>query len=176
MPIHQINAAYHRDEDRIQLRLRMTDGDELRFWLTRASLKSALPQLQAWMAGQGGELAPGAAGPAVADVAPPRQAFQALQREVAAAKADFSRPLEPGLRYPLGEAPVLVLGLSFRDEGPLTHLCLQLQDKRSVTLHLSEQGLPGLLRLLRTTLAQSDWGYLLPASAQAAPPERGSLH
>ena len=37
MSIRQINATYTPDEDRILLRVTLTEGDELRFWLTRAS-------------------------------------------------------------------------------------------------------------------------------------------
>ena len=143
MPICQLNVSYFDSEDRILLRVAMTEGDELRFWLTRAGLRTFVPQVTAWLSAADGS--PGAA-------------VRAFKLEAAAAQADFSNALLPGETFPLGEAPILVESLRLESEDTSTRLQLHLQDKRVVTLHLDEEALAGLQKLLNDTARAADWG------------------
>ncbi len=147
MAIHQVNATYMRAEDRIQLRVTMTEGDEFRFWLTRAVMRDFSPQAAAW-------ISPPSPSPASVQ--------QAFKREAAAAQADFATPMKTGETFPLGEPPVLVMSMRIESQGTAAaNLLLHLPDKRLVTLHLDENALAGIQRLLQQATAAADWG--LPA-------------
>ncbi len=46
MQIHQLQASYQADQDRILLRLNTHSGEEMRVWLTRRMLKGMLGHVQ----------------------------------------------------------------------------------------------------------------------------------
>lgn len=153
MAIRQVNAGYVAAEDRILLRVTLTEGDELRFWLTRASLRAFVGQAAAWLAATDGS---------------PAAAMQAFKREAAAAQADFATPLQQGETFPLGKLPILVEDLRLESEGATARLLLRLLDKRAVTLHLDEKALAGIQHLLRQAVAAADWGLVVAAPATLA--------
>ena len=159
MTIRQVNATYVAPEDRILLRVTMTEGDEFRFWLTRASLRDFGPQAAAWISAADGT---------------PAAAVQAFKREAAAAQADFSTPLKQGEKFPLGEAPILVEALRLESEGAKARLQLHLLDKRVVTLHLDETALAGIQRLLQQAIGGADWA--LPALPNVLASASGKVH
>lgn len=172
MNIRQINAAYLPEEDRILLRVTLVGGDELRFWLTRASVRDYLPKAQAWMAAS--EAPPAPSGRVERSLPAASQAMEAFRREKAAAQSDFSQPLVPGERLPLGEVPVLVTRVELQAEAE--KLLLHMVDKRIATMNLGATLLPGTLRLLREVIGGVDWGF-----QQVAPPvpeqiPTGTLH
>ncbi|MBI4986528.1 MAG: hypothetical protein HZC24_14600 [Rhodocyclales bacterium] len=146
MGIRQVNASYVGSEDRILLRVTMDEGDELRFWLTRAVLRSFALQAAAWL---------------TAADATQAAAVRAFKREAAAAQADFATPLKAGESFPLGAAPILATSLRLESAEGESRLVLSLIDKRAVTLHLDEEALAGIQRLIHQTAAAAEWG--LPA-------------
>lgn len=173
MSIQQIHAGYNPLEDRLLLRVILAEGDELRFWLTRASVRDFLPVMGAWMSGDDpGSAALGATAGSFSEQA--ARTMKAFQREKAAGEADFSQPLKPGERFPFGETPLLVAKLTLKPGQGSQDLLLQLADNRLITLHLGPDALPGVARLLQSGIAQADWGYAGPAApqavAQSAPP------
>lgn len=160
MAIRQVNASYVPVEDRILLRVTMSEGDEYRFWLTRACLREFAPQATAWIA--------------AADHAPAAAAVTAFKREAAAAQADFSTPMQQGENFPLGKTPLLVETLRLESAGAKAGLLLSLIDKRVVTLHLDENALAGVQRLLQQAISGADWA--LPTIPSVLASVSGKVH
>ncbi len=105
--LHQLHVEYAPAEDRILLKFNTVDRQELRFWLTRKFVKSFWDQLQALLAGLG--RASAQSDPAA------KKAMVGFEQEQAAPEERFARPFaEDPAAFPLGEAPLLVTGFSYK--------------------------------------------------------------
>lgn len=144
MSIRQFNAGYVPGEDRILLRVAMRNGDEYRFWLTRAAVRGFLGQVEQWLAPRDAS--------ATAAVA-------SFQREAAVAAADFETPLTPGSQLPLGEVPLLVSAMRLvTDRG--VHVVLTLANGQQADFGLNDEVLVGIRYMLVQAAAAADWGLL----------------
>ena len=145
MSIRQFNAGYVAAEDRVLLRVTLGNGDEYRFWLTRAVLRGFLGESGRWL------------GPRDET---PAAAVEAFRREAALASADFATPLTPGEHLPLGEQPVLVSAMRLATEDGV-HVVLTLIDGRNADFNLNADILAAVCVMLKQAVAAADWA--LPA-------------
>jgi hypothetical protein len=142
MSLRQFSANYDAVEDRILLRVTLTDGGEVRFWLTRASLRGFFGQVNVWLQ------------PADSS---PTAAVKSFQREVSAAQADLKTPLKPGQDFPFGEAPLLVKSISIKTTEAGVKMRFVLVG-RQADFGITEEILAGVQALLRQVVAATDWG------------------
>lgn len=162
MNIQQVNISYIADEDRLLLRLKAGEQDEFRFWLTRACLRNFLPQSNAWLA--------------AADSQPGAEAMQnALKRESAAAAADFSSQFAPGQNFPLGETPLLVIGMQLNANNRDACMRLLLSEQRLITLNLDETAMASVQRLLREIIVSAGWELNAELALENTPPAFASM-
>ncbi len=147
MTIRQFNVTYSADEDRMLLRAILTNNEEYRFWLTRASLKPFFQFIEQW-------LQPANSLPA--------EAVKAFHREASVAGADFQTPLKPGEIFPIGETPVLVRKIDVQTEpgSPAVRLILKIPENRLATFNIDEQVLASLNALLQKAVRGTDWGLV----------------
>ncbi|CAN1501551.1 hypothetical protein [Limnohabitans sp. B9-3] len=169
MSIQQFNGEWISQEDRVLFRFNTSTGEEFSFWLTRMMVRGLI---------QGSQQVTVKAlekthEPQVA------QAVQSFQQQSAAAQANFNDAYKPATQKPLGEAPLLVIGLVInpQDDGQ-TAIELQLITKNSVNLKLPPHVLQIMMTLLNKLQERAGWGVGFddaPALA-LAPPEARQVH
>lgn len=154
MNIHQLSVTYDAIEDRLLLRVLLDNGEELRFWLTRAQVARLDGVITTW-------LNPGAAAPAAA--------VRVFRQELAVATADFSTPPIAGKRFPLGELPVLVIACRFETAPPPLRLHLDLATQQTATLTMDDALMASLRHLLAAAIGHTGWNLTLGAIGAASP-------
>lgn len=175
MHIHQLSVNYHREQDRLLIRVNTGDGDEFRVWLTRFLALRLRPTLDRILvehiARQQADRLVGAGDGQT------RKLLADIKTQEVLQKSDFRTPYRnQATRLPLGETPLLVTQLDIvpTDSGLLQ---LRFQEK------LSEGGTPrdctftmemplaiGLQHLLDKGLAEAQWDVpgLPDAAARSA--------
>ncbi len=113
--IEQMNVSYSRDEDRLLLRIRSTDNEEFRLWLTRRYTQLAFRALEKLLQ----DVAPG-----TSVAAPQRAAEVAFDHQHTTSQADFATPYEETAdSYPLGEDGILGYRITVEQKnGAYLHL------------------------------------------------------
>jgi hypothetical protein len=161
--LHQIQVAYHPEQDRLLLRASTRDGREFRFWLTRRLVKGLRPALHKTLVREVQVQSPG-------DPQAQREVLR-FRREEAVRRADFATPYQEGPErsHPLGEEPVLVsrIALSPPREGRHT-LTLLPRTGQGCNLALNEDLLHSLAQLLEQAVGRAGWDL---EAAREAPPE-----
>ncbi|MBN1103948.1 MAG: hypothetical protein JXL84_11090 [Deltaproteobacteria bacterium] len=149
--IHQMQLAFVPLEDRLLFRVRTTDQNELRFWLTRRYVK-LLWQVLRQMLGET------QAGPAADPRA--KEAMLSFQHEEALTKMDFATPYKEGseVRRPLGDKPVLVSRIQVKaGPGNTRVLCMHPEQGQGVEIVLDSVWLHSLCKILVGAVKKSDW-------------------
>lgn len=162
MRIHQLSINYHREQDRLLIRVNTVEGDEFRLWLTRFLTLRLRPTLDSILvehiARQEADRLVGAGDGQTRKLLADIKSQEVLQ------KSDFSTPYQnQASRLPLGETPLLVTQL---DIVPADSGLLQLRFHEK----LPEGGTPrdcsftiemalaiGLKHLLDKGLAEAQW-------------------
>lgn len=182
--IHQLQAAYQIEQDRILVRINTHAGEELRLWLTRRMVKNLFPHMIKACT----ELVSTLPQQASHDGADSR-ALTEFSKQESLRQADFQTPFDnQALTLPMGDEPLLATTVHIATSAGGT-LRLGFEEKlpagaktRSFEVTLSPTLLHGLLHLLETALKQADWGLtlgevekhknaqLLDAFATAEPP------
>ncbi len=163
MTIHQLQASYVLEQDRILVRLNTRAGEELQLWLTRRMVRNLFPhmlQMTTDLLSDQGQSAShdGADG----------NALTRFKRQESLQKADFSTPFHSqATSLPIGDAPLLAsrvnitvcdggaLRIGFEEDGTGS------ATKRSFEVTLGQDLLHGFMHLLETALRQADWGITL---------------
>ncbi len=163
MMIHQLQAAYLADHDRILVRLNTQAGEEIRLWLTRRMLKSLFPHI---VKASAAVIAPQAQ-PASHDGAD-SQALTEFRKQESLQQTDFSTPFrQQATALPIGDEPLLATTVHIT---PVENDSLRVgfEEKvvgdappRSFEVTLGSTLLHGFLHLLETALKQADWGIAL---------------
>ena len=149
--INQIQATYDSKEDRILLKFK-TQGDAiLHAWMTRRFTKLLLPILQGQNPVSGESLLQEKA-----------QLVSQMQQEKAASEADFSSqfnaPSEPN--YPIGELPILLTQISFKDlKGEQPKFILEPDDGAGLVLPYSGELLGPLLKIVHAAVEKAEWNF-----------------
>lgn len=165
MDIHQLQASYQADEDRILLRLNTHSGEEMRVWLTRRMLKGMLGHVQR-----------------LADH------LRAMRNAAATADAeedtsgtldnDFESPFESSEQtvLPLGERPLLTTALHVSPDAD-NSLKVRFDEVsdghsepgRSMEITLGPELLVGFVQVIDAVLKVADWGITLDSPLPSAP-------
>jgi hypothetical protein len=167
MSIQQFNGEWVAQEDRVLFRFNTSTGEEFSFWLTRMMLRG-LSQGAQHVAVKALEKTHA---PQVA------QAVQSFQQQAVAQQANFNDAYKPAPQKPLGEAPLLVIGLVInpQDDGQ-TAIELQLITKNSVNLKLPPHVLQIMMTLLNKLQEKAGWGVGFDDTSSPALPLPPAAH
>jgi hypothetical protein len=170
MQIHQLQASYQADQDRILLRLNTHSGEEMRVWLTRRMLKGMIGHVQK-LADHIQTLRGHAGGTAPEDEGSDDASTASLEN-------DFETPFEcsPDTALPLGEMPLLTTALHVSPdvENSLKVRFDEIMDGstepgRSMEVTLGPELLVGFVQVLDAVLKVADWGITLDSPLPPAP-------
>ncbi len=163
MTIHQLQATYVIEQDRILVRLNTHAGEELRLWLTRRMVRNLFPGILEVSA----DLVTSQTQFASHDGAD-RKALTQFRKQESLQQADFATPFKSGAEVlPIGNVPLLAttvhmtpgkdgaLRIQFEENIP------GLEEKRGFEVILGQDLLHGFMHLLETALQQADWGIRL---------------
>jgi hypothetical protein len=172
--LHQINATYLPEEDRILLRLTTTGGAEFRCWLTRRYLLRLWPMMIQTIE----RLSSAGLPPACSDDPALRARMARQAHAPLTSKLDMKTEFSGGQQFPAGTAPLLMTRITQQTRGPGQQL-LRLEPARGEGLDivLDELLAHTLLRLLSEAVARADWGIdtgmpVAPAGEPAPRPEQ----
>jgi hypothetical protein len=158
MHIHQLQASYQQEQDRILLRLNTRTGEEFRLWLTRRMTLVVLPHLTQMSQRMGSTSADAVShdGAQAGDLAH-------FKQQESLAQADFQTPYSDTTQLPAGDAPLLVTQVRFTQVGNGT-LRLAFDEKladveptRSFEVTLGLSIVHALLHLMEQVLKAADW-------------------
>lgn len=157
--ISQLNVTYHPEQDRLLLRIGLSDNSEILLWLTRRVLKIWWPMLQ-----QSGL----AASPEVPDsVADPmqREIMQEFAREAAIHKLDFSEPYQQARENRL-QHPLLIEELRLI-EGVNMPVAFEFKalNGQLLRINLNDELILGLVQMLTLVSEKTDWDLALSNDA-----------
>lgn len=177
MQIHQLQASYQADQDRILLRLNTHSGEEMRVWLTRRMLKGMMGHVQR-LADQIQALHPDAS-----ETENLEGADGADGASSSMLANDFETPFEynPETALPLGELPLLTTALHVTPDAD-NSLKVRFDEvldgttepARSLEVILGSELLVGFVQILDAVLRVTDWGMTLRSPLPAAPVQEGS--
>lgn len=163
MIIHQLQASYVMEQDRILVRMNTRDGQELRLWLTRRMVRNLFPQLSEVTTEIVARHAPGSHhdGASIS-------ALNEFKKQESLQRCDFSTPYNNQVStWPIGDVPLLVSTIRLTP-GETGTLCLNFEESvpglpqtRSFSVTLGHELLHGLLHLLESALQHADWGIAL---------------
>lgn len=169
MQIHQLQASYQTDQDRILLRLNTHSGEEMRIWLTRRMLKGMIGHVQRLADHIQTLRRTGAV--TAADEAEGGSTIEAFEN-------DFDTPFEdsPSTALPLGEAPLLTTALHVTPDAE-NSLKVRFDEVlegsneagRSLEITLGPELLVGFVQVLDAVLKVADWGVVLDSPLPPAP-------
>lgn len=142
--LHQINASYSKEEDRILLRTSTTQNMEYRVWLTRRYTHLLMGILSKEIDQRGG----------TTELVQKKQTKNMLQAGA------FEKPFQekPSPELPLGEDGVLAYSLKTA-KNQQGNLILEIQSNKNkgLTLNLNESMLYMFYSLLTQSVLSADW-------------------
>ena len=147
MSIKQFNGEWVAREDRILFRFNTSEGQEFRFWLTRHVVKNIIGGCHS-LAQQ-----------MLAKEHPPEvaQAMQEFRQQSVMQQANFQDSFEAQPVAPLGEAPLLVVGLKITQTGQQVSIDFETAAGHSVNLQVSEEVLQLMVGLLDRLQSTAGW-------------------
>ncbi|MBJ7380822.1 MAG: hypothetical protein JHC80_08720 [Polynucleobacter sp.] len=147
MAIKQLNASWSKKEDRIVLSFNTT-GDELfRFWITRFIAKHIIEGAQS-MVQKGLETHHS-----------PRtsQVIQEFQKDAIKKQIDFEEEFEGGKKSPLGNDPILVIGLNMVLKKKSINIGFKLVTNQTASFDLAINQLQPLVVLIEKLAQKAEW-------------------
>jgi hypothetical protein len=168
MDIHQIQVKYDPLADRLLLQIRTREEQLFPIWLTRRMVVRLWPHFRGMVSG----LAVSRTAPSALAVPEARDMLAEAARERALKSADFKTEFNASAaKLPLGPEPILPTGIDLRPApGQAVVLVIRDTHGRSLELAFGEDLAHGLLKLLESALAGSEWGLVTSAAAQPAEP------
>lgn len=148
--IKQIQAHYLPVEDRILLKIHTDEKQVFHAWLTRRYLKLLLPVLQGQHPQTGDTLLKN------------KTSSVTNQNDVEMSAGAFEQAYQPPEdgNFPLGEAPILLSQMTFRDfdtESP--QLVLEPEEGSGIVLSYQPGFVKALLTLVQQAIGQADWQF-----------------
>lgn len=169
MKIHQVQIRHDETEDRLLLRLSTTENSEFRFWLTRRFVKrlwAMLVQMLEW-------------DQAVRQQADPetRRTVLDIQHEGYSQQASYAKKFDEATQeaprsLPLGETPTVLAKAKGKKGEKAMVLSLHPQHGQGVDLNLDTKLLHIFTRLLRQSVAKTDWDINLALHGAQEPTEQ----
>jgi hypothetical protein len=147
MAIKQFNAGWSKKEDRITLSLNTSEGEVFRFWITRFIAKHLLQGSQSMIQ----------ANLETKHNARASQVIQEFQKDAVKEQLNLHESFEGGDKTPLGDEPVLVIGLNLQSNNKAVTIGLQLDIGKTATFELPLGQLQPLIVLLEKLAADADW-------------------
>lgn len=148
MAIRQFNGTWSKKQDRIDLRFNTTEGEEFSFWFTRFLTFKFVELVESVIADR---LKEHYKNQRTADV------VQEFQKEKIKKEADFDSTYLGGDKKPLGEDPILVVGISLTPSDSLVDVQLQTDRQQNVNFKVSQEMLMSLVLLLENLANSADW-------------------
>lgn len=148
MGIKQFNGEWVASEDRVRFRFNTTEGEDYSFWLTRRIVQGLIAGTQHTAV----KALEKTHAPVVA------QAVQAFQQQAVAQQTNFQEKYEAAAQKPLGDKPLLVIGLSIQQQDQQTTLAFQLSTGQSVRIQISQHVAQVMVTLLNKLQAIAQWG------------------
>lgn len=169
--IHQINFAYLPVEDRLLFRFNTSYKAEFRLILTRAMSIRMLSQMESIV-----QINLEREYPAIVEDS--RRAVGDFKREAAIEKSDYQTPYSPeAVTYPVGEQPLLVIGLTLGVAEGVPSMGFQLASNQTLSIALDHDLAQAINKLIRDNLANLDWGIGAPgAEAVGGETHKGVVH
>ncbi|GAB6051679.1 hypothetical protein JCM17960_04990 [Magnetospira thiophila] len=166
--LHQISMSYVPLEDRAQLILVVSDGTEMRFWMSRRFVRGLWSVLL-----KGLEIFPDLKRVVNEDA---RQAMMSMRHHDALQQSDFTTPRQPS-KQTSKRLPLLV-GAGVRATGAsLVTLTLKTLGRKSLNLNLDERLLHALCHLIVETAVKAEWDLALTVGDGAlTPPAKRVVH
>lgn len=147
MAIKQFNAGWSKKEDRIFLNLNTTEGEVFRFWITRFITKHLLQGSHTLIQ----------ANLETKHNARASQVIQEFQKDAVKQQLNLHESFEGGDKTPLGDEPVLVIGLNLQASNQSVTIGLQLAINKTATFDLPLGQLQPLIVLLEKIAVDADW-------------------
>ncbi|MBF0179263.1 MAG: hypothetical protein HQM03_04455 [Magnetococcales bacterium] len=151
--IHQLQASYSVEQDRVLLRVSTSDHAEYRFWLTRRFIQRLWEGLRHHLETRH----------RIAESDPKaRAALLEFMHQSATAQVDFASPYQEDSETvtPLGREPILVtratLGVAPEQEE-LVRLGLNPAEGEGLELTLDTQLMHGFCKLLAEAMSHAEW-------------------
>jgi hypothetical protein len=170
MQIHQLNLKYDQEQDRLQLRINTSTGQEIRLWLSRRLTVGVLPLMRKLTAEQTAKSAALAAeqGAAFSARDPKiREMLSEFNKDATLRSSDFVTPFKEAKPDSSNAAPALLvnevtitplanghLAVKFSGHGANTPA----NQKQDVRIDLDERLMYGFMHLLETAFRASQWG------------------
>ncbi len=163
MIIHQLQASYEMEQDRILVRMNTRNAEELRLWLTRRMVRNLFPHLTEVTT----EMVSRQTSDSHHDGAN-ISALKEFKKQESLQRCDFSTPFNSqATAWPVGDAPLLVSTVRLTP-GETGTMCLRFEESlpgvpqaRSFSVTLNHELLHGFLHLLESALQPADWGIAL---------------
>jgi hypothetical protein len=163
MSLHQIQASYRAEEDRVLLRVSFNGADgglkEIRAWLTRRLLKGLWPGIIHAMETQVVLAHPSATSAKAEIVSMQHEATVTQIRS----RGEFDKPFADDIHdFPLGEEAVLVVKAHISVEAKQTlKIRFVSAHNGSFEVAFNETMLHGLCSLLQDAAKKADWDFVL---------------
>ena len=162
MQIEQINLQYHRLEDRLVVRIGISNNQELRFFMTRLLTIELLKVIAAQRADAGSKFAQKLGAPAMDP-----QVAREFADQQAMSGVSMEKPYEgEGRALVFGERIPLISGLSWGRQDDVTTFTFKTVTGEQFTLNCNASLLVGFEQLLRRLSTTANWA--IDASAQQA--------
>lgn len=149
MGIKQFNGEWVAREDRVRFRFNTTEGEDYSFWLTRRIVQGLIAGTQHTAV----KTLEKVHTPVVAQAV---QAFQ--QQAVAQQAANFEASYEAAPQRPLGEDPLLVIGVVINQQDAQTSVEFQLSTGQSVHVQMPLHVVQIMVTLLNKLQETAQWG------------------
>ena len=148
MSVLQFNGSYLNHEDRILFRFNTANAEEYRLCLTRSVLKQLFSSGETALLAKLEASHPSSIVPAVHE----------FQNGAVAQQSDFKSNFKEGGHFPLGESPILVIGVKVAHEENIVSLDFQLITRQNLNIKIPQANFRALMLLLRRLQDQADWG------------------
>lgn len=162
--IQQLSISYHTAEDRLLLRIGMSNNSEIVVWLTRRVAKSLSGTLNT---------TPLMATPIVSDAAAKKspQIAQEMTKNAVTQKLDFSTEYQA--RKQVNSQQLFLVHECKISITPKNKVNLELKctNKQSINLVLNDDLLMGMTNMLQLATRQAEWDFTLSESALLPPQE-----
>ncbi|MFP4309009.1 MAG: hypothetical protein ACLFRG_21900 [Desulfococcaceae bacterium] len=172
MNLHQMNAGYEAEADRILFRFNTREGQVFSFHLTRRFVRLLWPVLTDLLKTDLRRRAP--------ENAHAAEALLDFEREKTLAGTDFRTPFAAGdASHPLGKGPVLLSRIQVKEAaGGGRLLCLLPSRGAGVTLPAHPRFLHTFAQLIREASGRAQWDLRLSETgrAPAGPSPDARLH
>ncbi len=157
MGIKQFNGEWVALEDRVHFRFNTTEGAEYRFWLTRRIVQALIAGTQHTAV----KTLEKNHSPQVA------QAMQAFQQQAVAQQANFQDHYQDAAEKPLGEEPLLVVGLVINQNNEQIAVEFQLSNGQSLQIQMGQHVVQVMVTLLNKLQETAQWGVGLHEGVEA---------